>query len=43
MRSLLAFMAGAVIILYAATLFYPKWENQAGESSFGYDAFTYYG
>ncbi len=43
MRSLLAFLAGAVIILYAATLFYPKWENQAGESSFGYDAFTYYG
>ncbi len=42
MFSRVAYFSCAALILYVAVFFYPKWENEAGESSLGWDAATYY-
>lgn len=42
MLSRLSYIACTTILLYVAFIFYPKWNAEAGESSLGYDAATYY-
>lgn len=40
--SLISCLACTLLIVYAATVFYPKWNNKGAESSLGWDASTYY-
>lgn len=40
--SLYSYITCILLIAYCTTIFYPKWKNTAGETSFGYDAGNYY-
>lgn len=42
MLSRISYIFCSALILYVAFIFYPKWENKAGETSLGWDAATYY-
>lgn len=42
MLSKAAYILCLSLLLYVSFIFYPKWNNKAGESSMGWDAATYY-
>lgn len=42
MKSLLAYIVCAITMLYAALVFYPKWQEEETESTIGWDVAGYY-